>query len=274
MEDFPAGAKRATRLLSTMGKNEETNMSWLITPLLIEIPEIPVVSSSYPKKVNSTSDSDDVFNYNCSVLNQGLLFMDFIDVASEGDGERLIMCWKFFLLHFKEEKSTTKYSLEALYLLLQVYSLLPLDEAHNLVWNRTVNNKGGPGKNVALDLDLEHDNKDLKQPVKNLEPNVTVDAVTRISHGQQRSKRMLSFVDREILVKQRSGKHISADYSKDLRMIVNLLMEEFVFHHTPGRHYKSFSNFVRDPLSRLDMSNLFQWINKQKRNIDLSRNAR
>ena len=201
-----------------------------------EIPEIPVVSSSYPKKVNSTSESDDVFNYNCSVLNQGLLFMDVIDATSEGDGERLIRCWKFFLLHFKEEKSTTKYSLEALYLLLQVYSLLPPDEAHSLVWNRTVNNKGGPGKNVALDVDLEHDNKDLKQPIKNLGPNVTVDAVTRISHGQQRSKRMLSCVDREILVTQRSGKHISADYSKDLRMIVNLLMEEFVFHHTPGRH--------------------------------------
>ena len=200
--------------------------------------------------------------------------MDFIDATSEGDGERLIRCWKFFLLHFKEEKSTTKYSLEALYLLLQVYSLLPPDEAHSLVWNRTVNNKGGPGKNVALDVDLEHDNKDLKQPIKNLGPNVTVDAVTRISHGQQRSKRMLSCVDREILVKQRSGKHISADYSKDLRMIVNLLMEEFVFHHTPGRHYKSFSNFVRDPLSRLDMSNLFQWINKHKRNIDLARKAR
>ena len=111
-----------------------------------EIPEIPVVSSSYPKKVNSTSESDDVFNYNCSVLNQGLLFMDSIDATSEGDGERLIRCWKFFLLHFKEEKSTTKYSLEALYLLLQVYSLLPPDEAHSLVWNRTVNNKGGPGK--------------------------------------------------------------------------------------------------------------------------------
>jgi len=35
-------------------------------------------------------------------------------------------------------------------------------------------------KNVALDLDLEYDNKDLKQPVKKLDPTVTVDAVTRI----------------------------------------------------------------------------------------------
>ena len=239
------------------------------------IPETrPVMSPDYPNKVSSSDSKDDIFNYNCSLLTQGLLFMNFLDATSEGDGERSIRCWKFFLLHFKEEKSTTKYSLEALYLLFQVYSLLPPAEAHSLVWNRTVNNKGGPGKNVALDLDLEHDNNDLKQPIKNLGPNVTEDAVRRISHGQQRSKTMLGCLDREILVKQRSGKHVSADYTKDLRMVVNSLTEELVFHQTPGRHYKCFTNFARDPLSRIDMSNLFQWINKHKKNIDLGRKAR
>ena len=118
-----------------------------------------------------------------------------------------------FFCCIKEDKSTTKYALEALYLLLQVYSLLPPAEAHSLVWNRTVNTKGGPGKNVAIDLDLEHDNNDLKQLIKNLGPNITEDAVRRISNGQPKSKQMLSCMDREILVKQRSGKHILADYS-------------------------------------------------------------
>lgn len=178
------------------------------------------------------------------------------------------------MLHFKEERSTTKYALEALYLLLQVHCLLPPAEAHSLVWNRTVNNKGGPGKNVALDLDMEHDNKDVKQAVKNLGPNVTEPAVKRISHGQQRSKTMLYCLDREILVKQRSGKHVSTAYTKDLTTVINSLTEERVFHHSPGRHYKCFPNFARDPLSRLDMSNLFQWINKHKKNIDLGRKAR
>ena len=162
------------------------------------VPEKPVLSPNYPKKVSLSDFDDDVFNYNCSLLAQGLLFLNFLDSTSEGDGGRSIRCWKFFLLHFKEDKSTTKYALEALYLLLQVYSLLPSDEAHSLVWNRTVNNKGGPGKNVAidLDLDLEHDNNDLKQPIENLGPNVTENAVRRISNGQQKSKQMLSCMDR------------------------------------------------------------------------------
>ena len=231
-------------------------------------------SPTYPKKVSSSVLDDDVFNYNCSLSTQGLLFMNFLDATSEGDGQRSIRRWKFFLLHFKEEKSTTKYALEALYLLLQVNSLLPAAEAHSLIWNRTVNNKGGPGKNVALDLDMEHDNKDIKQPIKNLGPNVTEAAVRRISHGQQRSKTMLTCVDREILVKQRSGKHTSADYTKDLTTVINLLNDEMVFHHSPGRQYKCFPNFARNPLTRLDMSNLFQWINKHKKNIDLGRKTR
>lgn len=239
------------------------------------IPDKPVLSPNYPKGVSPHELDDDVFNYNCSVLAQGLLFMNFLDSTSEGDGERSIRCWKFLMLHFKEEKSTnTKYALEALYLLLQVYSLLPQSEAHSLVWNRTVNNKGGPGRNVALDLDLEHENNDLKQPIKNLGPNVTEDAVRRISRGQQKSKQMLSCMDKEILVKERSGKHVSADYSKDLKAVVNLLIEELVFHPKPGRHYKHFLHFVRDPLTRLNMSKLFQWLNFHKQNIELGRKAR
>ena len=233
-----------------------------------------MLSLDYPNKVSSSDSKDDIFKYSCSLLTQRLLFTNFLDATSEGDGERSIRCWKFFLLHFKEEKSTMKYSLEAPYLLFQVYSLLPPAEAHSLVWNPTVNNKREPGKNVALDLDLEHDNDDLKQPIKNFGPSVTEDALRRISHGQQRSKTMLGCLDREILVKQRSGKHVSADYTKDLGMVVNSLTVELVFHQTPGRHYKWFTNFARDPLSRIDMSNLFQWINKHKKNIVLGRKAR
>lgn len=82
---------------------------------------------------------------------------------------------------------------------------------------------------------MEHDNKDIKTPVKNLGPNVTEAAVKRISQGQQKSKAMLICVDRKITVKQSSGKHVSADYTKDLTTVTNLLIEKKVFQHSPGR---------------------------------------
>lgn len=232
--------------------------------------------SDAPKKaVEDDVKCDDAFNYNCSFLNQGLLLMNFLDATSEGDGERTLRSWKFFLLHFKEEKSTqSKYALEALYLLFQVYALLPPDQAHKLVWNRTINNKGGLGHNVALDLDLEHDNNYLKQSIRNLGANVTPEAVLRISRSQKVTSQILLNLDKECKVKPKSGRHVSADYTKDLKTVVKAIAEERVFNYNPGRQYTCFQNFPRDSLSRLDCSKLFQWINRHKKNIELARKAR
>ena len=45
---------------------------------------------------NSTTCTDGVFDYACSVIGLGLMARNFSDVTCEGDGERLIHCWKFF----------------------------------------------------------------------------------------------------------------------------------------------------------------------------------
>ena len=136
------------------------------------IPEKTVLSATYPQKALSSVKGDDVFGYNCSLLSQGLLFMDFLDATSEGEGERSIRCWKFFLLHFKEEKSTTKYALEALYLLLQVHSLLPPAEAHSFL----LTTKGTQERMLLLILTwnmtikiLKHLSKILGQMLKRLQ---------------------------------------------------------------------------------------------------------
>ena len=84
---------------------------------------------------------------------------NFADAGREGDDERLVRCIKFFMLHFFQDGSgSTKYCLEALYHMFQINALLTSREAQRMVWNRTVNNKGGLGNNVFMDLDLEHDN--------------------------------------------------------------------------------------------------------------------
>ena len=65
-------------------------------------------------------ESDDIFNYQCNLLNHGLLYANFRDAISEGDGERIIRCWKFLLLHFYADgSSSSKYALEALFLQFQ-----------------------------------------------------------------------------------------------------------------------------------------------------------
>lgn len=57
--------------------------------------------------VTSTSQMrDDTYNYNCCLLSYGLLFLEFLDAAAEGDGDRNLRCWKMFLLHFKNDKGS------------------------------------------------------------------------------------------------------------------------------------------------------------------------
>ncbi len=58
-------------------------------------------------------------------------------------------------------------------------------DAEVLVWNRSVNNHGGLGMNIPLDLEVEHSNNYVKQGIRNLGENVTESAVTRIPRAEK-----------------------------------------------------------------------------------------
>ena len=58
-------------------------------------------------------EKDDSYNYNCCLINYGLLFTEFLDAVAEGDGDRNLRAWKMFLLHFKNDSGSVKYALEA-----------------------------------------------------------------------------------------------------------------------------------------------------------------
>ena len=66
-------------------------------------------------------DSNDrVHNYSRVLCHVASLAMEFTDAWSEGDGVRVLRCWKVLLLHFFAGRRT-KYALEALRI--QVHSL-------------------------------------------------------------------------------------------------------------------------------------------------------
>lgn len=115
---------------------------------------------------------DDMFSYQSSFLEIGLLVKNFYDAISEGDGQRVVRCWKFMLQYLKQDGARSrKYALEALYLQCQVNSLLSPQAAHRLVWNRFLKSKSGAGGNIPLDLALEHFYRIVKILMKNLGAN-------------------------------------------------------------------------------------------------------
>lgn len=58
---------------------------------------------------------DDVFNYQCNFMEYGLFYMNCIDVIVEGDGDRIMRCWKFLFFYFYLDSQSIKYVVEVFY---------------------------------------------------------------------------------------------------------------------------------------------------------------
>lgn len=239
-------------------------------PILEKVEQSLVVDTTLP-----VEEMDDMFSYQKALLEYGLLILNFWDAISEGDGERIMRCWRFFLMYLRrEEQATGKYSLEALYLMCQINALLSPQTAHRLIWNRSVKSKDGPGGNIPLDLQLEFYNRMMKAAVKNLGPNASKTSLDRISHSMGVTNVLMKQFDHELCIYKRSGKHITKSAKGDLLKIVNELLQEKALHLTPGRRYKHFKDMKQSLLHGLDLQKLFTWINEHKKNLVLHRRAR
>ena len=57
---------------------------------------------------------DRVFNYGLCIIEFAVLLMQMIDTVCEGDGERLLLNMKYFLLMFRAKSTYSKYALEVM----------------------------------------------------------------------------------------------------------------------------------------------------------------
>ncbi|XP_065067588.1 uncharacterized protein LOC135693129 [Rhopilema esculentum] len=230
------------------------------------------------KKAPNTSAivKDDMFNYQCALLDIGMVLMNFFDAVSEGDGLRVVRCWKFMLLYMKQDGARSrKYALEGLYLLFQVYAILSERDAHSLIWNRFSKSRHGRGGNIPLDLAMEHYNNLLKSVIRNLGPNATnTRAVDRFCKALTVNKKMLENFDSSCNVLRRSGKHIKANISGDLKKIVGELIKNSALQVIPGRKYSSYAGVKPSLLEDFDIHAMYKWIQDHKSLAKLNKAGR
>ena len=105
---------------------------------------------------------DGILEYGKEVLSLGLLYLEFRDAIKEGDGLRVLRCWKYLLLLFKASQRKN-YSLEAFNLLCQYYNYFQPTMAQQLLYSRFVNVHGREGCNIPCDLHMEHLNRSVKE---------------------------------------------------------------------------------------------------------------
>ncbi len=97
------------------------------------------------------------------------------DAWSEGDGVRVLRCWKVLLLHFFAGRRT-KYALEALRIQVHAVGYSP----HFVHQRRFVNTHG---RNIPCDLHNEHVNKQFKGIIRNMGANFTKTESTRAARS-------------------------------------------------------------------------------------------
>ena len=119
------------------------------------------------------------YSYGCETLSLMLLLMEFKDAIREGDGNRVMAVWKYLFLLFKSS-GRTNYSIEAFILLSQQQFLLPPMLAEQQKWSRFVNCHGTPGKNISMDLHMEHLNRLCKTSIQGLGANKSTKAILRV----------------------------------------------------------------------------------------------
>ena len=142
--------------------------------------------------------------------------MNFHDAISEGDGARVLRCWKFMLPYLRKDGAgSRKYDLEGLYIMFQSNALLSSKDAYILAWNRLHKSKFGLGGNIPLDMALEHFNLLVKTVLRKLGSNITnKKAIDRILKAVTCNKSLLDKFDAFCSVVKRSGKHYAKSAEK------------------------------------------------------------
>ena len=181
-----------------------------------------------PTTDTSSEDSDGIFFYHSKFLKVALLARNFQDSIYEGDGKRTCRLWKYKMLNFRKA-GRTKYSLEALKLQLDLLAVLEPADAHRLMWNRTVNTKGGLGQNIALDLNCEHYVGFTKDLISNLGSNVTFSVAQDLSRSVGVQKELMESFDKDCGIKPESGRHTAVNRKKDIMKMVDTAKKNKIY---------------------------------------------
>lgn len=214
---------------------------------------------SNPRSKHLPATTDHINAYACETLSLGLLFMEFKDAIREGDGNRVMRVWKYFLLLFKAS-GRKNYAIEALTLLSQYYLILPPHLAEQVKWSRFINVHGLPGHNISCDLHMEHLNRVAKIAIEGLGANKSQKAIQRIGKAIGTVSLSLENFDTISNVPAESGAHTTRSSEKDLLKIIKQLAKTKVFSTIPERRHKSFANMKTNLIRSLSELDLKKWM--------------
>lgn len=228
------------------------------------VDSMTLVDSAFLSKPDSetVNTEDKIYNYSRVLCHYGALMIEFRDACGEGDGERVVRCWRLFMPHFKSA-GCTKYSLEALRLQIQLITLSP-NLAHQLKWHRFVNTRGGLGMNIQCDLYNEHVNRLVKYILQNMGSNLTEKALQRAVRSVSPLFAICNHFDSESNVPTTTSAHCKKSDTQDIEKVVSLVLRQNLLQKEGSRSHQSFPNIHLNPLHNWDRKKTQTWIREKK----------
>ena len=184
--------------------------------------------------------------------------MEFSDAIREGDGIRVLRCWKYMLPMFYTA-GNRNYASEAANLLVQHFYTVSPRLSKQLLWSSFVNIHGLPGKNIPADLHMEHLNRIAKEAIRFQGANKTEKAIERIGRAIDTLFSVVDNFDTHNRVPATSSRHLRPDAQEDIKVVVDELVKCRSFEVVKGRKYKQFPN-PKNVLNGKDRNEILTWL--------------
>lgn len=139
-----------------------------------------IVNKFVDIKYNSapaSSSKDIVFSYAKQLISIGCLYMEFAGAVREGDRQRVMRCWRYFMVVSKQKQEKLCDGSSQIVISASVHFVSTDVRRIDVFKPRFINVSGCPGRNISMDLYMEHLNRDIKNGIDHLGPNKTKSAI-------------------------------------------------------------------------------------------------
>ena len=248
-----------------VGDNKKVYYESVLDKFIDEFLIIPATDTQADAEEECSCDDDDfIRNYSMCLLKYFFVYSDLKDAVKEGNGARLGTLHKQLLPFFKSLPGFNSYALEMFINIVQNEVFLSEAESNQCMWAATANWKGGPGKNIEIDILQENRNKDIKKDIKEMGANKTDKAIDRASRAAGGQRKILENFDQQVSKGVQHTSHSHKSSVTDEGKVLKDLRDLKPFTAVPNRTHDSFPDIMDDPLSSLNEEEFNKWVARHK----------
>ena len=127
---------------------------------------------------------------------------------------------------------------------LQTKVTLSPNGAHQVMWHRFVNSRGGMGNNIPCDVYNEHINRLVKYIIQNMGSNLTEKSLQRAARSVSTLHSICQVFDVQSGVPHGTVAHSTRSDTQDIVKVVNTVIQNQLLVPVPGRKHSVFQNFI------------------------------